>query len=68
MYHRLTHHQQFARVIGWLMLLKDNPRRAQRGLSQSTEIAILLAAALVLAGLIVGVVTPFVKSKLNGFG
>ena len=56
-----------ARAIGWVMVLKDKPRQAQRGLSQSTEIAILLAAALAIAVAIGGIVTLYVKNKLKGF-
>jgi hypothetical protein len=64
---RLAQHRQLARVIGWIVWGHQWPHRDRRGLSQSTEIAILLAAALVIAGLIVGIVTPFVRSKLQGF-
>lgn len=39
-------------------------RRDERGLSQSAETAILLAGAVVVAGIVVTVVTAFVKSKL----
>jgi uncharacterized membrane protein len=55
-------------AIGWLMALKADSRQAQRGLSQSTEIAILLAAALAIAVAIGGIVTMYVKNKLEGFG
>jgi uncharacterized membrane protein len=54
-------------AIGSLIALKDNPRQAQRGLSQSTEIAILLAAALAIALVIGGLVTAYVKNKMKGF-
>lgn len=60
--------RQLELAIGWITLLKDDPRQAQRGLSQSTEIAILLAAALAIALAIAGVVTAYVKGKLQGFG
>ena len=36
----------------------------ERGLSQSAETAILLAGAVVVAGIVVTVITAFVKSKL----
>ena len=39
-------------------------RRDERGLSQSAETAILLAGAVVVAGIVVTVITAFVKSKL----
>jgi uncharacterized membrane protein len=54
-------------AIGTVIALKDNPRQFQRGLSQSTEIAILLAAALAIALVIGGLVTAYVKNKMKGF-
>ena len=42
----------------------DQPRRDERGLSGSAETAILLAGAVVVAGIVVTVITAFVKSKL----
>lgn len=41
-----------------------HPSRDERGLSQSTENAILLAGAAALAGTIIAVITVFVKSRL----
>ncbi len=55
-------------VIGSLIVLKENPRQSQRGLSQSTEIAILLAAALAIALVIGGLVTVYVRNQMKGFG
>lgn len=46
----------------------DVRRRSERGLSQSTENAILLAAALIIAGGIVVAVTAFVNREMAGFG
>ncbi|MDO5082458.1 hypothetical protein [Arachnia propionica] len=40
------------------------PSRDERGLSQSTENAILLAGAVTIAALIVTAVTAYVKSRL----
>ena len=40
------------------------PRRDERGLSQSTENAILLAGAVTIALLVVSVITKFVEAKL----
>ena len=40
------------------------PRRDQRGLSQSTENAILLAGAVTVAGLVIFAVTNYVNSKM----
>ena len=41
-------------------------RRGERGLSQSTENAILLAGAVAVAGVIVTVITAYVKNHLPG--
>ena len=56
-------------IIGVLLVLQAPPRpprraRDERGLSQSAETAILLAGAVVVAGIVVTVITAFVKSKL----
>ena len=40
------------------------PQRDERGLSQSTENAILLAGAVTIALLVVSVITKFVEAKL----
>ncbi len=40
------------------------PRRDERGLSQSTENAILLAGAVTIAGLVIAAVTVYVQGKL----
>ena len=40
------------------------PRRDERGLSQSTENAILLAGAVTIALLVVSVITKFVEANL----
>ena len=53
-----------ASVLGALLALTRPPRRDQRGLSQSAETAILLAGAVVVAGIVVTVITAFVKAKL----
>jgi hypothetical protein len=55
-----------AAVIVGLLLTLQRPRPAgdERGLSQSAETAILLAGAVVVAGIVVTVITAFVKSKL----
>jgi hypothetical protein len=49
-------------LIGFLL---DPPRRDERGLSQSTENAILLAGAVAVAAAIVWAVTTFVNAKLG---
>lgn len=49
----------------WREILHPLPaERDQRGLSQSTENAILLAGAVAVAVLIVGVITTYVQSRL----
>jgi energy-converting hydrogenase Eha subunit A len=53
-------------IIGVLLVLQAprTTKRDERGLSQSAETAILLAGAVVVAGIVVTVITAFVKSKL----
>lgn len=45
-------------------LVLNPPRRDERGLSQSTENAILLAGAVTIALLVIGAVTVYVTAKL----
>lgn len=45
-------------------LVGPPPRRNQRGLSQSTETAILLGGAVLVAGAVVLAVTVYVNAKL----
>ncbi|RRD49518.1 hypothetical protein [Arachnia propionica] len=47
-------------VYAWF----PRPRRDERGLSQSTENAILLAGAVVIATLVVTAITAFVQANL----
>jgi len=55
-------------VVAWLVGLYVNvgewSRRDDRGLTQSTENAILLAGAVTVAGIIVAVITAYVKGHL----
>lgn len=44
--------------------LKSPPARDERGLSQSTENAILLAGAVAIAMIIITVITAFVRDNL----
>jgi hypothetical protein len=55
-------------VASVVAFLNAPTSRDERGLSQSTETAILIAAALAVAAAIVGAVTVFVSSKLAGLG
>ncbi|GAA2094278.1 hypothetical protein GCM10009841_04660 [Microlunatus panaciterrae] len=49
-----------------LMVLMTPRHRSERGLSQSTENAILLAGAVAVAGIVVAVITAYVRSNLPG--
>lgn len=51
-------------VAGFLGLTGRRNARDERGLSQSTENAILLAGAVTIAGIVVSMITIFVKSRL----
>lgn len=53
-------------VLGWWSALAGPPqhKRNERGLSQSTENAILLAGAVTVAVLIVTVITAYVRARL----
>lgn len=52
-------------AVGLLVWLKEPPKRDERGISQSTESAILLAGAVAVALLVVLVVRRYVTSKLS---
>lgn len=51
-------------ILNHLFTRLAPPRRDERGLSQSTENAILLAGAVTIAVLIVTAVTAYVKARL----
>jgi len=64
-----TWNNALAWCVGALALAAGRPtaspqRGGERGLSQSTENAILLAGAVTVAGIIVTVITAYVKSHL----
>ena len=52
----------------WLIKVRlatiDAPKLDERGLSQSTENAILLAGAVTVAGIVITVITAYVKNHL----
>jgi len=48
-------------VLGWVIA---PPRRDERGLSQSTENAVLLTGAIAIALVVITMVTAYVKSHL----
>lgn len=53
------------RLIGFIVAIwYAPPRRDERGLSQSTENALLVAGGITVATLVVTIVTGFVKAKL----
>ncbi|SDS74089.1 hypothetical protein [Microlunatus soli] len=55
---------QLATALGWWINVKHAPRD-ERGLSQSTEVAILLGAAVLVALAILGFVTGYVQDRLG---
>jgi protein-S-isoprenylcysteine O-methyltransferase Ste14 len=55
-------------LVGMLVLVRDARSRDERGLTQSTETAILIAAAVAVAMGILGAVTVFVTRKLAALG
>ena len=55
-------------LIGVWSLLTRTPEHDERGLSQSTENAILLAGAVTIAVAVIGLVSAFVTGRLNGLG
>lgn len=54
----------FHSLIGLLVCTILAVRQEERGLSQSTENAILIAGAVSIAGIIVTVITAYVRSHL----
>ena len=53
-----------AAIVGMLVFLKDPRNRDERGLSQSAETAILIAGAVTVALVVVGLVTAYVRTKM----
>lgn len=51
-------------IVALWVFVTQPQRRDQRGLSQSTENAILLAGAVAIALIIIGVITAFVRDNL----
>ena len=51
-------------ALGAVLTLNPPPRRDERGLSQSTENAILLAGAVAVALVIITVITKYVTDNL----
>lgn len=63
-----TVHQLLGLTLSVLAVIRTGTlpsrRRDERGLSQSTENAILLAGAVAVAGIVITVITAFVQSRL----
>ena len=51
-------------LVGLIVFLKEPEHRTERGLSQSTENAILLAGAVTIAGIVILAITTYVKSRM----
>jgi hypothetical protein len=51
-------------LVGLFVLLKNPQSRNERGLSQSAENAILLAGAVTVAGIVITLITAYVRAKL----
>ena len=60
----LTIHQSIGLLVQ--LVYGTPPARDERGLSQSTENAILLAGAAAIALIIIGVITNYVSDNLPG--
>lgn len=56
-------HNVYKVIALWVEATTPRPRD-ERGLSQSTENAILLAGAVAIAAIIIGVITVFVEREL----
>lgn len=56
-------------ALGLLVTLRSGaPVRDERGLSQSTENAVLLTGAVAIAAVVVGLVGTYVARRLEGLG
>ena len=51
-------------LVGLAVLLRNPPARDERGLSQSSENAILLAGAVGIAITVIGAITVYVNARL----
>lgn len=56
--------EQLTGLIGWWINVKHRSAEDERGLSQSTEVAILLGAAVLVALAILAFVTGYVNDRL----
>ena len=56
--------QHVATLLGVYLMLRDPPKRDERGLSQSAETSILIAGAVGVALLVISLLTRFVRAKM----
>lgn len=56
--------QRVATMLGLYLMLRDPPKRDERGLSQSAETSILIAGAVGIALLVISLITRFVRAKM----
>ena len=56
--------QRVAALLGVYLMLRDPPKRDERGLSQSAETSILIAGAVGVALLVITLLTRFVRAKM----
>ena len=56
--------QRVATLLGLYLMLRDPPKRDERGLSQSAETSILIAGAVGIALLVISLLTRFVRAKM----
>ena len=56
--------QRVATMLGLYLMLRDPPKRDERGLSQSAETSILIAGAVGITLLVISLITRFVRAKM----
>ena len=56
--------QRVATLLGVYLMLREPPKRDERGLSQSAETSILIAGAVGVALLVISLLTRFVRAKM----
>lgn len=56
--------QLAAYLVGLFFFVRSSEARQDRGLTQSTENSIVLAGAVLIAGIVITMITAFVRSKL----
>jgi len=56
--------QRVATLLGVYLMLREPPKRDERGFSQSAETSILIAGAVGVALLVISLLTRFVRAKM----